>query len=116
DDPSDRDEKRLTSAISNTSAQNTNTVSAENRPRLQLLPRTQKNNSSPVDDKKPAEGAIRNSSIFGLGKARDEYDPKLMELSKHIEEIVEQEQHAARTKSTTSNDSTQNIIKVPKGY
>ncbi|CAF5125140.1 unnamed protein product, partial [Rotaria socialis] len=27
DDPSDRDEKRLTSAISNTSAQNTNTVS-----------------------------------------------------------------------------------------
>ncbi|CAF1684233.1 unnamed protein product [Rotaria magnacalcarata] len=110
DDPSDRDEKRLTSATSNTSAQNTNTVSAENRPRLQLLPRTQKS-SSPVDDKKPAEGAVRNSSIFGLGKARDEYDPKLMELSKHIEEIVEQEQHVARTKSTTSNDSTQNIIK-----
>lgn len=43
-----------------------------------------------------------------LGKPRDEHDPKLAELDKHIEEIVEKEQHLQRT---ISNDSTSGVIK-----
>ncbi len=49
--------------------------------------------------------------ILKIGKPRDEHDPKLAELDKHIEEIVEKEQHLPRTKSTASNDSTSGIIK-----
>ena len=43
----------------------------DNRPRLQLLPRSQKI-SSPIDEKKTIEPSMRNSSIFGLGKKRKE--------------------------------------------
>lgn len=46
-----------------------------------------------------------------LGKPRDERDPKVAELSKHIEEVVEKEQHIPRTTSTTSNGSTDVVIK-----
>ena len=50
-----------------------------------------------------------NSNISG--KPRDERDPKLMELNKHIEEVVEKEQHVPRTKSTASNESTEGVAK-----
>jgi hypothetical protein len=46
-----------------------------------------------------------------IGKPRDERDPKLVELNKHIEEVVEKEQYLPRTKSTTSNESTIGITK-----
>ncbi len=82
----------------------------ENRPRLQLLPRSQKLSSS-TDNNQPVESSTRNSSIFGCGKPRDERDPKLVELNKHIEEVVEKEQHLLRTKSTTSNESTIDLTK-----
>jgi hypothetical protein len=39
----------------------------ENRPRLQLLPRSQKLSSS-TDDSQPTETSARNSNIFGCGK------------------------------------------------
>lgn len=39
----------------------------ENRPRLQLLPRSQ-NNATSVDVKKSSEPSTRNSNIFGSGK------------------------------------------------
>jgi RNA recognition motif-containing protein len=87
-----------------------NSVPAENRPRLQLLPRSQKLSSS-TDDNQTPEPVTRNASIFGCGKPRDERDPKLAELNKHIEEVVEKEQHVPRTKSTTSNGSTDGVIK-----
>jgi hypothetical protein len=35
----------------------------------------------------------------------------LVELNKHIEEVVEKEQHIPRTKSTTSNGSTETVTK-----
>jgi hypothetical protein len=38
----------------------------ENRPRLQLLPRSQKLSSS-TDDNQPVESPSRNSNIFGCG-------------------------------------------------
>ncbi|CAF1018818.1 unnamed protein product [Adineta steineri] len=85
-------------------------VAAENRPRLQLLPRSQKLSSSTDDNPTPEPGA-RNSNIFGVGKPRDERDPKIAELEKHIEEVVEKEQHVPRTKSTASNESTDGVIK-----
>lgn len=44
---------------------------------------------------------------YRLGKPRDELDPKLAEFNKHIEEIVEKEQHTPRTKSTTSTGSNE---------
>ncbi|CAF5118384.1 unnamed protein product, partial [Rotaria magnacalcarata] len=83
---------------------NNNSVSSENRPRLQLLPRSQKISSS-TDEAPTSEPAGRNSNIFGCGKPRDERDPKVAELNKHIEEVVEKEQHIPRTQSTTSNGS-----------
>jgi hypothetical protein len=46
-----------------------------------------------------------------IGKPRDERDPKLAELEKHIEEVVQKEQQVPRTKSTTSNGSTENVAK-----
>ncbi|CAF2731978.1 unnamed protein product [Rotaria sp. Silwood2] len=128
------DGKRLTSTTNNNSLPDTNmnTISSgiikktidyfesfiylfisfniENRPRLQLLPRSQKVSPS-VDEKPSVEPAARNINIFGLGKPRDEHDPKLAELNKHIEEIVEKEQFLPRTISTTSNESTNNVIK-----
>ncbi|CAF3339390.1 unnamed protein product [Rotaria sp. Silwood1] len=112
DEQSNRDDKNLTSTTNNNSLHDTNmnTISFENRPRLQLLPRSQKVSSS-VDDKPSVGPATRNVSIFGSGKPRDERDPKLAELNKHIEEIVEKEQHIPRTISTTSNESTNNIVK-----
>ena len=67
-------------------------VILENRPRLKLLPRSQKLSSS-TDEQESLESSTRNLNIFGLGKPRDEHDPKLMQLSKHIEEVVEKEQH-----------------------
>jgi len=100
DDQSSRNGKRLTSTTSS-SSYDINTTSPENRPRLQLLPRSQKLSSS-TDDSQPIESPIRKSSIFGCGKPRDERDPKLAELNKHIEEVVEKEQHLPRTKSTES--------------
>ena len=77
---------------------------------MQLLPRSQKLSSS-TDDNQTPEPAARNANIFGCGKPRDERDPKLAELNKHIEEVVEKEQHVPRTKSTTSNGSTDDVIK-----
>jgi hypothetical protein len=50
-------------------------------------------------------------SFKKIGKPRDERDPKLVELNKHIEEVVEKEQHIPRTKSTTSNGSTETVTK-----
>ncbi len=82
----------------------------ENRPRLQLLPRSQKLSSS-TDDNQPVEPSARKSNIFGSGKPRDERDPKIVELNKHIDEVVEKEQHLAQTKSTNSNESPTNLIK-----
>ncbi len=35
-----------------------------------------------------------------IGKPRDERDPKVAELNKHIEEVVEKEQHLLNTEST----------------
>lgn len=87
-----------------------NPSAAENRPRLQLLPRSQKLPSA-SEETSPSEPAARNASIFGSGKPRDERDPKIMELNKHIEEVVEKEQQAPRTKSTTSNGSNEGVIK-----
>jgi hypothetical protein len=46
-----------------------------------------------------------------IGKPRDERDPKLVELNKHIEEVVEKERHLLRTKSTASNESTIDLTK-----
>jgi hypothetical protein len=40
--------------------------------------------------------------FFSIGKPRDEHDPKIVELNKHIEEVVEQEQHVPPTKSNES--------------
>ena len=79
----------------------------ENRPRLKLLPRSEKLSSS-TDDNQPIETSARNSNIFGSGKPRDERDPKLAELNKHIEEVVEKEQHLSPTKS---NESPTNLTK-----
>ena len=64
----------------------------ENRPRLRLLPRSEKLSSS-TDDSQSLELSTRNLTIFGLGKPRDERDPKLVQLNKHIEEVVDKEQH-----------------------
>jgi len=86
-----RNGKNLTSTTSN-SSYDINPTLAENRPRLQLLPRSQKPSSS-TEDKQPIGSSTRNSSIFGSGKPRDERDPRLVELEKHIEQIVEKEQH-----------------------
>jgi len=85
---------------------NNNSVSTENRPRLQLLPRSQKPSST--DNNQTPESGTRNASIFGSGKPRDERDPKLAELNKHIEEIVLKEQQIPRTKS---NGSTEGVTK-----
>ncbi|CAF2824462.1 unnamed protein product [Rotaria sp. Silwood2] len=87
-----------------------NSVPAENRPRLHLLPRSQKLSSS-TDDNQTTEPSTRNSSIFGSGKPRDERDPKLAELNKHIEEVVEKEQHVPETNLTTSNGSIDVVAK-----
>jgi hypothetical protein len=105
-----RNEKRLTSTTGSHSSYEISTAPSENRPRLQLLPRSQKLSSS-TDNNQPVESSTRNSSIFGCGKPRDERDPKLVELNKHIEEVVEKEQHLLRTKSTTSNESTIDLTK-----
>lgn len=79
-------------------------TASENRPRLQLLPRSQ--NASTTKAENPAtDASTRNASIFGCGKPRDERDPKLMELNKHIEEVVEKEQQVVRTRSTPSQGS-----------
>ncbi|CAF0798815.1 unnamed protein product [Rotaria sordida] len=112
DEQSNRDGKCLTSTTNNNSLHDTDmsTISSENRPRLNLLPRSQKVSSS-SDDKSSVEPSTRNASIFGCGKPRDEHDPKLAELNKHIEEIVEKEQHLSRTTSTTSNESTSSVTK-----
>ncbi|CAF0876301.1 unnamed protein product [Adineta ricciae] len=107
---SDND-RRLTKGLSESSTDHDSTsVSAENRPRLQLLPRSQKLSSS-TDDNQTSEPVSRSANIFGSGKPRDERDPKLMELNKHIEEVVEKEQHVPRTKSTASNESTEGVAK-----
>jgi len=87
-------------------------VPAENRPRLQLLPRSQKPPSAP-EENASNEPAARNASIFGSGKPRDERDPKLAELNKHIEEVVEKEQQTPRTKSTTSTGSNEGATNKP---
>ena len=83
----------------------------ENRPRLQLLPRSQNASSSPsttTTDNKPAtDTSARNASIFGCGKPRDERDPKIIELNKHIEEVIEKEQNLqSPTTPTTPIDFT----------
>ena len=76
----------------------------ENRPRLQLLPRSQKLSSSTDDNQTPdpttTTTTARNANIFGCGKPRDERDPKIIELNKHIDEVVEKEQHVSTEKST----------------
>lgn len=90
DNQSYREEKRVTSATSN-NVPETDAIPAgtellfhsfccssiyvydsyiENRPRLQLLPRSQKLSSS--DDKPPSDQGARNKSIFGSGKLYDE--------------------------------------------
>lgn len=80
------------------------TAPPENRPKLQLLPRSQ-TVPTPKDETKTIENSARNASIFGSGKPRDERDPKLVELNKHIEEVVEKEQTIPRTRSTASTGS-----------
>lgn len=97
--------QRLNSNRSNTSRSyhdedTSKPVSTENRPRLQLLPRSQKLSSSTDDNQTPDATTARNSNIFGCGKPRDERDPKLMQLNKHIEEVVDKEQHISTEKST----------------
>ncbi len=83
DEQSNRDEKRLTPTTSS-SSHDINTTALgmfikenrfifilfsilENRPRLQLLPRSQKLSSS-ADDNQPTQPATRNLNIFGSGK------------------------------------------------
>ncbi|CAF3827121.1 unnamed protein product [Adineta steineri] len=105
-----RDEKNSTSTSNSLHDINSNTISAENRPRLQLLPRSQKVQPS-TNDNQSKEPATRNTSIFGCGKPRDERDPKIAELNKHIEEVVEKDINGLSIKSTTSNEPTNNIIK-----
>ncbi|UJR21382.1 hypothetical protein I4U23_024474 [Adineta vaga] len=106
----DEDERARKGENENSNSLDNNSVAAENRPRLQLLPRSQKLSSS-TDDNQTPEPVSRNAGIFGSGKPRDEHDPKLVELNKHIEEVVEKEQHVPRTKSTASNESTDGVTK-----
>ncbi|CAF4406004.1 unnamed protein product, partial [Adineta steineri] len=95
-----RDEKNSTSTSNSLHDINSNTISTENRPRLQLLPRSQKVQPS-TNDNQSKEPATRNTSIFGCGKPRDERDPKIAELNKHIEEVVEKDINGLSIKSTT---------------
>ncbi|CAF4866149.1 unnamed protein product, partial [Rotaria socialis] len=106
----DNSERTKTGTSESSNDINNNSASSENRPRLQLLPRSQKASSS-TDEAPTSEPAGRNSNIFGCGKPRDERDPKVAELNKHIEEVVEKEQHIPRTQSTTSNGSVDVVAK-----
>jgi predicted component of type VI protein secretion system len=82
---------------------------------LQLLPRSQKPTApAAVEDKATAEPVARNAGIFGSGKPRDERDPKLAELNKHIEDVVEKVQQVLRTVSVTSNGSNDGVTKPVK--
>lgn len=113
--------QRLNSNRSNTSRnyhdeEPSKPVSTENRPRLQLLPRSQKLSSSTDDNQTPdattttTTPTTRNSNIFGCGKPRDERDPKLVELNKHIEEVVEKEQHVLQTKPAEDTNKPVRIL------
>ncbi|UJR28063.1 hypothetical protein I4U23_009319 [Adineta vaga] len=104
------DDKRLMSTSYSSDNFNTNTSSSENRPRLQLLPRSQKLPPT-AENNRSTESTLRNSNIFGCGKPRDELDPKLIKLNEHIEEVIDKEQHLSRTTSTTSNESKNDVVK-----
>lgn len=82
----------------------------ESRPRLQLLPRSQKLPCT-NEENSAIESSSRNTSIFGCGKPRNEHDPKLIELNKHIDEVIDIEQNLSHTASTTSHESKNDIIK-----
>ncbi|CAF0901172.1 unnamed protein product [Adineta ricciae] len=87
-------------------------AAAENRPRLQLLPRSLKV-SSTKNDNTTVDFSSRNANIFGSGKPRDEHDPKIVELDKHIDEVIDKVQQLSRTTSTTSNDESKNDVIKP---
>ena len=68
------------------------TESAAARPRLKLLPRTSKKASDPV---KEVTSAMRNTSIFGSGKPRDE--------AKHPDKVADEDERTRTTSQSSSN-------------
>ena len=53
---------------------------------------------------------LRTEIYSNIGKPRDEHDPKIVELNKHIDEVIDKVQQFSRTTSTTSNDESKNDI------
>ena len=73
------------------------------RPKLKLAPRTKQ---APVDE---VTDAVKNASIFGSGRARDEADPTLKQRMEEIEkkkaEEKAAEEKAAEEKAAEENDA-----------
>ncbi|CAF3674158.1 unnamed protein product [Adineta steineri] len=63
----------------------------------------------PIDESVIETSSSTNNNT--TSKPRDERDPKIAELNKHIEEVVEKDINGLSIKSTTSNEPTNNIIK-----